>query len=287
MPRHLDPVLLRAFATTARLASITAAAERLHLSQGTVSQQIRRLEDVLGERVFERDHRGVRLTPFGERALAHATRLLELNDQALHDLAHGQPRTLRLGVPPDLIRTSVPAILASFAQASPDVEVWLRSDMSPVLGEAFAQGELDLAVVEEPVADSPHERLREDALVWVGAGRGTAHASRPLRVSLVADDCAFRDAVQSALMEAGVAARFVFETGDIEATTTLVRSDLAVTAWLACTVPPDLRVLDAATGLPPLPRFAINLHRDASRGDAAVDALAQAVRRHLALTRES
>lgn len=98
----LIPILLRAFITAAKLSSVAQAAIRLHLTQGTVSQQIRRLEDVLGDRVFERDHRGLRLTEFGERALVHATRLLAMHDQTLHELTSATPQILRLGVPPDL-----------------------------------------------------------------------------------------------------------------------------------------------------------------------------------------
>ena len=52
----------------------------------------------------------------------------------------------------------------------------------------------------------------------------------------------------------------MFESGSIEATTATVRADLAVTAWLAFTVPGDLQVLPAEAGLPGLPPFAVNLH---------------------------
>lgn len=278
MPRDLDPVLLRAFVAVARLGSVTAAAQRLHLTQGTVSQQLGRLEDLLGERLLERDHRGARLTPFGTRALAQAERLLAAQAEAWQALRPGTAVPVRLGLPPDLIRRWMPAILAGFEARCPGVEVQLRSATSPALAQAMAAGELDLAVIESVEAGGG-EWLADDALVWVGALHGQAHAQRPLPVSLIAPDCAFRASVEAALQAAGIAARFVFEAGDIEATTTLVRADRAVTSWLAGTLPAGLRRLDDGA-LPALPRLGIHLHRGA-RQDEPGRALADVLRRLL------
>lgn len=95
--------------------------------------------------------------------------------------------------------------------------------------------------------------------MWVGARAGTAFLKRPLPVSLVADTCAFRPAVLSALADQSLDWRVVFENGNIDATRAMVRLDLAVTAWLASTVPSDLDILSADCGLPALPSFAICL----------------------------
>ena len=278
MPRDLDPVLLRAFVAVARLGSVTAAAQRLHLTQGTVSQQLGRLEDLLGDRLLERDHRGARLTSFGTRALAQAERLLAAQAEAWLALRPDTAAPLRLGLPPDLIRRWMPAILADFEARCPGVDVELRSATSPALAQAMAAGELDMAVIEsgEPAGG---EWLAADALVWVAAEHGTAHARRPLPVSLIAPDCAFRASVESALQAAGIEARFVFEANDIEATTTLVRADRAVTAWLASTVPAGLRALHPGL-LPALPRLGIHLHAG-TRHDAASQALAAVLREAL------
>ncbi len=275
MPRDLDPVLLRAFVSVARLGSVTAAAQRLHLTQGTVSQQLGRLEDVLGDRLLQRDHRGARLTPFGTRALAQAERLLAAHAEAWQALRPDTAAPVRLGLPPDLIRRWMPAVLADFEARCPGVDVQLRSATSPALAQAMAAGELDLAVTES-VAPAAGEWLADDALVWVGAEHGSAHARRPVPVSLIAPDCAFRASVESALQAAGIEARFVFEAGDIEATTTLVRADRAVTAWLESTLPAGLQVLQGGA-LPTLPRLGIHLQRG-TRQDGPTQALAAVLR---------
>ena len=279
MSRDLDPVLLRAFVAVARLGSVTAAAQQLHLTQGTVSQQLGRLEEVLGGgRLLHRDHRGARLTPFGTRALQQAERLLAAQAEAWRALRSTTASPVRLGLPPDLIRRWTPAVLEAFEAACPGVDVQLRSGTSPALAQVLAAGELDLAVIES-LASAGGEWLADDALVWVGAAQGRAHTQRPLPVSLIAPDCAFRPSVEHALQAAGIPARFVFEAGDIEATTTLVRADRAVTTWLASTLPAGLCRLDDGV-LPTLPRLGVHLHRG-PRQDEPAQALAGVLRQLL------
>jgi hypothetical protein len=118
--------------------------------------------------------------------------------------------------------------------------------------------------------------------VWVGAKGGTAHLKTPLPVSLVAETCAFRPAVVDALSERNLAWRTLFESGSIDATRATVHADLAVTAWLASTVPEDLDILPPAAGLPELPSFAINLHMRNGHPPLATAELARHVRHGLA-----
>ncbi|KAA3447718.1 LysR family transcriptional regulator [Mesorhizobium sp. SARCC-RB16n] len=261
MIRNLDTALVRTFVTVADKASMTAAANTLHLTQGAVSQQVKRLEETLGCSLFERDRRGLRLTPSGERLFDKARRLLSLNDEIWTEMVGSAiAGQVRLGVPYDLVGTLLAPVLKAYAEAYPQVEISLVCASSPELAAALAAGTIDLAVIEERVGPTSGECLAIDRLVWVGARGGAARAKRPLPVSIVADTCAFRPAVLSALNEHGLEWRSVFENGNIDATTATVRSDLAVTTWLASTVPPDLDILPFDAGLPPLPNFSINLH---------------------------
>ena len=112
MIRDLDMTLIRTFVTTADKASMTAAANALHLTQGAVSQQVKRLEEVLGQSLFERDRRGLRLTRSGERLLDKATRLLRLNDEILTEIKGGVVAgQVRIGVPYDLVGTLLAPVL--------------------------------------------------------------------------------------------------------------------------------------------------------------------------------
>lgn len=94
---------------------------------------------------------------------------------------------------------------------------------------------------------------------------------------LVSETCAFRPAIFAALESKGIAWRAVFDNASIEATSATVRADLAVTAWLASTVPADLEILGAVSDLPALPDFAINLYVPASGASPASQAMTQLI----------
>lgn len=283
MSRTLDLALIRTFVAVADAAGMTAAANRLHLTQGAVSQQVRRLEEALNCRLFARE-RGLRLTPAGERLIGHARQLLRLSDDVWASFGGRTVRgPVRLGAPYDLVGGLASAIRAC-AAAWPEVEVSLVCAASPDLRDELAAGEVDLAVIEEPVGPSAGECLAVERLVWVGARAGTAHTRRPLPVSMVAETCAFRPAVLAALGGHGLDWRTVFESGAIEATMATVRADLAVSAWLETTVPPDLAILGPGAGLPELPHFAITLHRPPGAMTPAAQALAEAIRESFAAT---
>jgi DNA-binding transcriptional LysR family regulator len=276
MTRNLDVSLIRTFVAVAEQGSMTAAANLLHLTQGAVSQQIRRLEDLLGCALMVREARRLTLSRHGEQFLGKARQLLRLNDEIWSDMTAAPLQGgLRVGVPHDLVGTHLAPVMRTFADAYPRVEISLVCGTSPQLTDALARGTLDLALVEEPAGPATPDALRIEPLVWVGARGSDAHLKRPLPLSMVDESCAFRPFVLDALAAHDIAWRTVFESGNLEATAATVRSGLAVTAWLASTVPADLDMLTAATGLPPLPPFAISL-----RLPGAVQPVAREFARH-------
>jgi len=115
--RPLPSDLLRSFAAVAQTGSFTVASERVCLSQSTVSQQIRRLEDLIGQPLFERDTRNVRLSPHGEILLRYAQKILDMMDEAVTEL-RGPPLngTVRLALPEDFPSTRLTTALASFVR---------------------------------------------------------------------------------------------------------------------------------------------------------------------------
>src|SRR3712207_3141082 len=117
MPRNVDTALLRAFVAVAETSGMTAAGAVLNLTQAAVSQQIKRLEESFGCRLFERGRRGLELTSAGERLFGRAKRLLALNDEIWAEmptpLYEGE---VRLGIPNDLVSVYLPTFLKSFAR---------------------------------------------------------------------------------------------------------------------------------------------------------------------------
>ena len=261
LPHNIDTALLRAFVAAAETGGMTSAARLVNLTQAAVSQQVKRLEETFGRQLFERDRRGLRLTPSGERLLVRARRLLALNDEVWALMtAPDFTGEVRLGVPHDIVGPYMPPVLKSFDQAWPGVRVSLDCRTSVNLLRALERREVDLILTTER-ACAPHgETLLPDPLVWVGARDGRAWRRDPLPVSIGGEDCAFRPFAIEALNHAGRDWRPVCEISNMLAECAAVEADLAVVPLLASTVPETLTILGAGDGLPPLPMFQINLY---------------------------
>ena len=277
MSRNLDLDLVRTFVAVADSGSMTVAANLLHMTQGAVSQQVKRLEDVLDCLLFVRKTRRLELSRQGEQFLVKARQLLRLNDEIWADMTAQPLRgALRVGVPYDLVTRLAPAMKA-FAEAHPHVEISLVCAASPELSEAVNSGRLDVSLVEYVASEAEGEVVCIEPLVWVKGRASDAWQKRPLPLSMVDERCAFRPVVLGALADEGIAWRTVFESGNIEATAATLRAGLAITAWLVSTVPADLETLTLREGgLPTLPPFAICL-----RLPATVQPAAQEFARHV------
>ena len=141
MRRDLDISLIRAFLAVVDADGVTAAASVLGVSQAAASQQIKRLEEALDCRLFERRGRKLALAPAGERLLAQARRLLALNDEVWSAMRTPSfEGEVRLGVPYDIIGSFVPPILRRFAKAQPRVRVSLVCEDSNIVRDAAAIG---------------------------------------------------------------------------------------------------------------------------------------------------
>jgi DNA-binding transcriptional LysR family regulator len=278
MKRNLDLGLLRTLICVSETGSMSGAAQRLYVTQGAVSHQIKRLEQLLDQRLLERGNDGVRLSEVGLRLVSEGRELLRVHDELFAAFTvTSVAGKVRLGVPYDLLARQIPPVLQAFVTAHPQVEIVITSGTSPGLRRLYDNGELDLVMQEEMRGNSSGRLLRLDAPVWVGKAGGTAWARRPLPVSLVAPDCVFRPLIKSVLGAAGREWYTVVDYPSLEATVSAVLSDDAVSVLLASTAPDALQVLDQDSGLPELPQFAITL-QGGERGDhPAAAALADAI----------
>ena len=277
--RNLDIALLRTLLQVADAASMTVAARRLHMTQGAVSQQVQRLEQMLGQVLLVRGKKGAQLTPQGASLLPRVRQLVALNDAMLAET--GTPQLaghVRLGVPHDLMGTHLPPVLHGFTRQFPAVDITLVAGSSAELKSSFGAGTVDLALTEELADMASGEALSLESPVWVGKLGGLAWQQRPLPVCLVSATCVFRPPLVAALAAARIAWRNPIDYPSLEATVAMVQADLAVTALLPSTMPSHLTMLGDDSGLPPLPPFAITLHAPGQGASAASLALANAIR---------
>ena len=272
MSANLDVTLLRAFLTVVEAGGVTPAARALHVTQAAVSQQIKRLEEMLEQQLFERTGRRLVLAPAGERLLASAQRLVALNDELVASMrAPTFKGEVRLGVPYDIIASFVPPVLRRFAKAQPRVRVSLVCEDSRVVRETLRSGGVDLALTTETECGRHGETLRTDRLVWVGVPGGDAHTRDPLPVSLGAPSCVFRPVAVEALGKARRDWRAVCEVSRMEPVYAAIEAGLAVAPLLRSSVPDRFEILGKPARLPTLPEFKINLYAPPGLSPAARD----------------
>jgi len=257
----LDPDLLKAFLSVAEYRSFTRAATTLNRTQSAVSVQIRRLEQRLGTKLFQRTRAGVALTAAGDELLVYAKRLLDLNAEAVDALrTRKRDAVVRLGVMDDYGTLVIPPLLASFARSHPEIrveiETGLTATMPARLGEAY-----DLVIAMHPEGRGDGELLRREQAVWAAANSYPVAAHGTLPVALYPPGCLFRQWAAEALDAAGRPWRLAFVSRTLAAVEAIAAQGLAVTVVKAGTLPPRLRILSEGDGLPPLPAGDIHLHR--------------------------
>jgi len=151
---------LRIFSAVVRQGGVTRAAERLHRVQSNVTTRIRQLEEDLGVALFIREGKRLHLAPAGQMLLDYADRLLALADEARMAVQDPRPRgVFRLGAMDSTAAVRLPGPLAEYHRLYPDVVLELRTGNPTQLGTAILAGELDAALVAEPIPDEPFEKI--------------------------------------------------------------------------------------------------------------------------------
>jgi DNA-binding transcriptional LysR family regulator len=241
----MTPDQLITFAAVAEHRNISRAAVALHLSQPAVSGQLRQLQDEFGEPLYQRDGRGVRLTPAGEQLANYATRLRETWRQAhaYRDALRGlEQGTLRIGASTTPASYLLPYLIADFHRRYPDVTVHTADgNTAEIVG---ALGSVDIAMIEGPVgADLPPDTAvhawREDEIVAIvprshplaQAGEGgraelAAFGAHPLVLREAGSGV--RQIVERAFARAGVPMRVVLEIAGVEGVKEAVRAGMGI-----------------------------------------------------------
>jgi LysR family hydrogen peroxide-inducible transcriptional activator len=154
---------LRYVVAVARTGNFSRAAEQCHVAQPSLSQQIMKLEEELGERLFDRLKREVKLTAHGEAFLRRAVRILEEVDAAKREASDAQRLlrgTLTIGVLPTIAPYLLPDVLARFMEKFPGVEIVVQEDTTARLLKLAHGYEIDLALASRPIED-PRLEVRD------------------------------------------------------------------------------------------------------------------------------
>lgn len=283
---------LRYFAAVAETRHFTRAAQREHVAQPSLSQQIRSLERELGAELFHRARGHISLTDAGEALLPLARRILADTETArreVQEAAQLRRGRVRLGAPPSLCASMVPDVLRAFHDSYPGVELVVHEDGSQDLVRVLAAGELDLALIITPLlgqapALATAELLREELVVVsapdapppVRRGRIRIEDLRDRPLAMFRRGYDLRDLTLAACRAAGFEPVLGVEGGEMDAVLGFVRAGLGVA------VVPGM--VAARSGLRTTHFVAPGLHRTISvahRGDVSPPRAARELQRIL------
>jgi DNA-binding transcriptional LysR family regulator len=251
--RMPGPDLLKTFVTVAGTGSFTLAAQRLALSQSTVSQQIKRLEDILGRTVLARDTHSVALTPDGDALLGFARQLLNAHDN-LHRFFEPSSLTgrLRFGVSEDFGSSGLEDVLSEFSRRHPAVELELMIGLSVTLYERFDSGDLDVLFVKRRFGDARGQVAWREQLAWIGRPGIRPDPNLPLPLLLYPPPSITRTLALQALDRVGRAWRTACTSGSLSGLHAAARGGLGVAPHSARLLPPDLSIVPFSRFLPEL-----------------------------------
>jgi LysR family nitrogen assimilation transcriptional regulator len=246
----MDLKQLTSFVQVAELGSFTRAAAVLRVAQPALSRQVRALEVELRQALFERNGRGVTLTPAGTRLLAHGRGILQQVQRAVQDLEEQRGAAtglVSIGLPPTLSRTLTAPLVEAFRERFPRAGVSVVEGLTHYMLEWLVQGRIDCALVYNATPSS-HVALApvlEERLHLISArapGRARQTPQPVMLAELATRDLvipsrphALRMRVETALAEAGLTPRVALEIESVGAMLALVQRHalhavLAVTA---------------------------------------------------------
>ncbi|MEL6203740.1 MAG: LysR family transcriptional regulator [Pseudomonadota bacterium] len=252
----LDLDLLRTLDAIAEGGSFSAAAQLVFRTPSAVSMQVKKMEEIVGRPIFDRDSRSVRFTEDGAFLLTHARRMLALNREALARFVtpdlHG---VVRLGAPDDVAELYISGMLRRFACTHPGVTVNAVVDNSEPLAQAVRRGDLDLVLYN--LADDPSvigncEVVLRERLVWATKAGGLAHERDPLPVSAWNESCCWRNAAAQALDADGRPWRLAFQSPHIGGQRAAILADLAIAPLPDSALDDEIVEVPHHVGLPDL-----------------------------------
>lgn len=149
---------LKTFLTLARLGHMTRAAKELHLTQPAVSAQLQKIEEALGQRLFDRTPKGMVLTEAGELWRTHVERALadlQSGQRALDEMLGLEKGALSIGGGATATTYLLPRHLGAFHARHPGIQLFVREQGSQIVLESVLGGELELGIVTLPMGQSP------------------------------------------------------------------------------------------------------------------------------------
>lgn len=263
-----DTITLQCFLAAAETGSFTRAAQRVGRTQSAVSQQMTKLESLLGKPLFIRGKRLV-LSPEGEVFLGYARQMFALNQEVLDRFREPELEgEVRFGLPEDFASVFLSGVLADFAHIHPLILLNIECDLTLNLYSRFKNREFDLVLVKmnRPQDFPDGLRVWSEKLEWVTAP-GMGDVPTPVPLVLSPRPCVYRARTISSLEAAGIRWRHVFSSPSYAGTVAAVKAGLGITVLPRNMIPPNLKALRARR-LPELSDTHVSLLKHDSKNSA-------------------
>lgn len=257
----LDLELLRSFVSVVDAGGFTRAGERVHRTQSTVSQQIKRLEEDVGQVLLHRDGKDVRPTEAGERLLSYARRLLSLAEEARDVLRQPDGEgAIRLGIPEDFAAYRLAKLLGAFSRSHPGLRLDVRADQSKNLSRDLDRGELDLALFKREAGAKGAIAVWPEQVQWVTSKSHPIHAD-VASVPLIGFPlgCLYRAGAIHALESAGRIWHMSYTSSSLAGIQAAVAAGMGLSILSEMAIQSDHRVLTAKDGFAPINRTEVAL----------------------------
>ncbi len=256
-----DLELLRSFVSVVDAGGFTRAGERVHRTQSTVSQQIKRLEDDVGQPLLNRNGKDVTPTEAGEKLLSYARRLLALAEEARDVMARpGSEGAVKLGIPEDFAAYRLAKLLATFSRSRPGLRLDVRADQSTFLRRDIERGDLDLALLKRDAGEKGGIAVWPEHVHWVTSKArpvDTKTGSVPL-IGFPAG-CLYRARAIHALESAGRSWHMAYSSSGLAGIQAAVAAGLGLSILADMAIQADHRMLTAKDGFAPIDKTEVAL----------------------------
>ncbi|MEA9389147.1 transcriptional regulator LrhA [Acerihabitans sp. TG2] len=254
---NLDLDLLRTFVAVADLNTFAAAAAAVCRTQSAVSQQMQRLEQLVGKELFARHGRNKLLTEHGIQLLGYARKILLYNDEACTSLMYSNIQgVLTIGASDDTADSILPFLLSRVTRIYPKLAIDVCVKRSLLMQEMLTSGEVDLAITTFTSSNNqnhPYVTLRTSPTLWYCSADYRFVPGEVIPLVVSDEPSVFRTLAIEHLQAAGLPWRIAYSASTLSAIRAAVKSGLGLTVRPVEMMSPELRVLGKNEGLPALP----------------------------------
>lgn len=277
---NIDSITIQSFISVAKTGSFTKAAERIGRTQSAISQQMSKLEDILGKSLFVRG-KSFTLTPEGEIFLGYAKQIFALHREAMDRFKEPELEgEVRFGLPEDFASVFLSGVLADFARIHPRILLDIECDLTLNLFNRFKKKEFDLVLVKMTRPDDfPNgQEVWAEPLEWLG-DETLIQRDKPVPLVLSPQPCVYRAAAIQALEDAGLSWRLIFSSTSYAGKAAAVKAGMGITVLPRMMAPKEVSLM-VSRKLPVLEDIHVSLLKH-ERNNPAVDSLEEFVLKQL------